>query len=100
MYLLGNCDSQHATTGCIHAARASRMPVSAFIMLLSINKHPSQVIAFMYEIMHEFVGMVDRYIAEHALDDAVESSIYMCGMPSIGEGSSCHAILKCNLELS
>jgi hypothetical protein len=65
-------------------------------MLLSINKHTSQFIALMYEIM----CWHGRYIAEQALEDAVESSIYMCGMPAIGEGSSCHDIFKCDPELS
>ena len=30
----------------------------------------------------------------------MESTIYMCGMQAVGEGSPCHDILKVDLDLS
>jgi hypothetical protein len=41
-----------------------------------------------------------RYIAEHALEDAVDSTIHMCGMQAVGEGSPCHDIFKVAPDLS
>ena len=41
-----------------------------------------------------------RYIAEQALDDAVDSDINMCGMQPIHEGSPCHDIFKCDPFIS
>ena len=41
-----------------------------------------------------------RYIAEQALEDAVDSDIYMCGMQPINEGSPCHDIFQCDPFIS
>ena len=40
-----------------------------------------------------------RYIAEQALEDAVKSNIYVCGMQPIGEDHPCHDIFQCYLNL-
>ena len=34
----------------------------------------------------------DRYIAEQALEDVVESELFMCGMQPVSEESPCHGI--------
>ncbi len=40
------------------------------------------------------------YIAEHALEDAVGSHIYTCGMQSLFDEFPCHDIFKCDPEVS
>ena len=41
-----------------------------------------------------------KYIAEHALEDAVDSDNYMCGMQPINKGSPCHDIFQCDPVIS
>ena len=42
----------------------------------------------------------DRYIAEQALEDAVESELFMCGMQPVSEDSPCHGIYQCDPNIS
>ncbi len=40
-----------------------------------------------------------RYIAEQALEDAVESELFICGMQPVSEDSPCHGIFQCDPDL-
>jgi hypothetical protein len=42
----------------------------------------------------------DRYIVEQALEDAVESELFMCGMQPVSEESLCHGIYQCYPNMS
>ena len=40
-----------------------------------------------------------RYIVEQALEDAVESELFICGMQPVSEESPCHGIYQCDPDL-
>jgi len=42
----------------------------------------------------------DRYIAEQALEDAVENELFMCGMQPLSEESPCYEIYRCDPNMA
>jgi hypothetical protein len=47
-----------------------------------------------------FMICICRYIAEQALEDGVDSDIFMCGMQAVEEGKPCSNIYECDPLLS